>query len=165
MTLTPLKAIIFAVLFGLNPFVSLNLRAQTPDVRQYVLKARAAYKDKDYAALIENMKAALAIRPNAGPFIYNIAVGYVLSGNNGKHSIGWAVWRTWGSCIRFQETATLRQSKTPTNSKIVARSKITPGHREQHDRLHSSRKGIYSEGLAYDPAERIFYLAVSTRER
>src|SRR6185436_5708123 len=44
-----LKAIIFSILFSLNPPVSLNLRAQTPDLRQYVLKARAAYKDKDYA--------------------------------------------------------------------------------------------------------------------
>ena len=115
-----LKAIIFSILFSLNPFVSLSVRAQTPDVRQYVLKARAAYKDKDYAALIENMKAALAIRPNYGPYTYNVAVGYACwAATNRRPSIGWAAWRTWGSCIRFQETATLRQSKTLTNSEIL----------------------------------------------
>ena len=119
MTPKTLKAIIIFILFSspIRLFRSI-FGLQTPDVRQYVLKARAAYKDKDYSALIENMKEALAIRPNYGPYTYNVAVGYALSGNKGRLSIGWAVWRTWGSCIRFQETATLRQSKTRRNSKI-----------------------------------------------
>src|ERR1044072_3340 len=52
-----------------------------PDVRAYVQKARAAYKEKNYSMLIENMKSALELRPNYGPFTYNVAAGYALSGN------------------------------------------------------------------------------------
>lgn len=160
MTPKTLKAIIFSILFSLNPFVSLNLRAQTPDLRQYVLKARAAYKDKDYAALIENMKAALAIRPNYGPYTYNVAVGYALSGNK-REAFDWL-----GRLADMGLVYSISGDGDFASIKDTDEFKNLAGRFENNARPIGSstiaftvhEKAFIPEGLAYDPAEKIFYL-------
>ena len=160
MTPKKLKAIIFSILFSLNPFVSLHVRAQTPDVRQYVLKARAAYKDKNYPALIENMKAALAIRPNYGPYTYNVAVGYALSGNK-REAFEWLgrladmglVYSISGdgdfASIKDTDEFKNLVARFENNARPIGNSTIA---------FTVHEKGFIPEGLAYDPAEKTFYL-------
>src|SRR5947207_4967860 len=58
------------------------------DVREYVQKARAAYKEKNYPAMIDNLKKALELRPNYWLYTYNMAVGYTLNGNKSE-AINW----------------------------------------------------------------------------
>jgi hypothetical protein len=160
MTPTALKVIIFAILFSLNPFVSLHVRAQTPDVRQHVLKAQAAYKARDYAALIENMKAALAIRPNYGPYTYNVAVGYALSGRKleafdwlGRLADMGLVYSISGdgdfASIKDTDEFKNLLARFENNSRPVGNSTVA---------FTVHEKGFIPEGLAYDPAEKIFYL-------
>lgn len=160
MTPKTLKAIILSILFCLQPSVSSNVRAQTPDVRQYVQKARAAYKDKDYAALIENMKAALTIRPNYGPYTYNVAVGYALSGNK-QEAYDWLgrladmglVYSISedGDFASIKDTAEFKSlvARFQNNARPIGSSTIAFTVHEQ---------GFVPEGLAYDPAEKRFYL-------
>lgn len=160
MKLNTLKAIIFTVLFSLNPAISLNVRAQSPDLRQYVQKARAAYKDKDYAALIENMKAALALRPNHGPYIYNVAVGYALSGNK-QEALDWlGRLADLGLVYSISSDADFTSIKeTPEFKNLVARfeNNARPiGSSTIAFTVHE--KGFVPESLAYDPAEKLFYL-------
>jgi len=160
MTPRTLKTIVCSLLFSLNPFGSLHVRAQTPDVRQYVQKARAAYKDKDYAALIENMKAALTIRPNYGPYTYNVAVGYALSGNK-REAFDWlgrlADMGLVYSISADSDFASIKDTDEfknlvahfETNAKPIGNSTVA---------FTVHEKGFIPEGLAYDPAEKIFYL-------
>ena len=157
MTPNKLRAIIFSIVFSLNP---LQVGAQTPDVRQYVLKARAAYKDKDYAALIENMKAALAIRPNYGPYTYNVAVGYALSGNK-REAFDWLgrladmglVYSISGdgdfASIKDTDEFKNLMRRFENNARPIGNSTIA---------FTVHEKGFIPEGLAYDPEEKTFYL-------
>src|SRR5207247_10117755 len=50
----------------------------------YVKLAIEAYQAKDYPALIENLKAALALRPTHQSYMYYLAKGYALSGNKAE---------------------------------------------------------------------------------
>ncbi len=155
-----IKVIILIIVFGLNPWVSLNLRAQSPDLRQYVQKARAAYKEKDYAALIENMKAALALRPNHGPYIYNVAVGYALSGNK-QEAFNWLgrladmglVYSIAGDgdFASIKDTGEFKNLVTrfENNGRPIGSSTVA---------FTVHEKGFIPEGIAYDPAEKMFYL-------
>jgi hypothetical protein len=167
MTPKTLRAIILSILFSLNPIVPPHVRAQTPDVRQYVLKARAAYKDKDYAALIENMKAALAIRPNYGPYTYNVAVGYALSGNK-REAFDWLgrladmglVYSILGDgdfgSIKDTDEFKNLVTRFENNARPIGSSTIA---------FTVHEKGFIPEGLAYDPAEKIFYLGSVYRRK
>src|SRR6185312_7816165 len=78
-------------------FISGTSLAQTSqDVREYVQKARAGYREKNYAVLIENMKKALELRPNYGRYLYSIAAGYALSGDKDAPCSGSMALPTWG---------------------------------------------------------------------
>lgn len=160
MTTKTIRAGIFAVIFSLNPALSTNVPAQSPDLRQFVLKARAAYKDKDYAALIENMKAALELRPNHGPYIYNVAVGYALSGNK-QEAFDWlgrlADLGLVYSISKDGDFASLKETnefkslvaRFENNARPIGSSTIA---------FTVHEKGFVPESLAYDPAEKTFYM-------
>jgi hypothetical protein len=47
--------------------------SQPKDGRYYEAQARQAYQKKDYASFLENMKAAVALRPNHPRLMFNLA--------------------------------------------------------------------------------------------
>ncbi|HEX8650943.1 MAG TPA: hypothetical protein VF708_08870 [Pyrinomonadaceae bacterium] len=49
---------------------------QPKDARQYAQLAVKAYKEKDYAAFLENMRRAMDLRPTHQTYMYNLAVAY-----------------------------------------------------------------------------------------
>jgi tetratricopeptide (TPR) repeat protein len=149
------------LLVSLSHVWSYRSTAQNPqDVRQYVQKARAAYKEKSYLTFIENMKAALALRPNYGPYIYNIALGYALSGNktealsclNRVADMG-LVFPAAGdgdfASIKDADEFKAVVKKFEENSKPRGNSAVAFTFHE---------KGFVPEGIAYDPVEEVFYL-------
>src|ERR1700755_3636803 len=50
------------------------------DARYYETLAVKAYQSKDYAAFLENMKRAAALRPDHPRIVYNLSAAYALSG-------------------------------------------------------------------------------------
>lgn len=141
--------------------VTAHSPAQTPqDVREYVQKARSAYREKNYPALIDNMKKALELRPNYGRYMYSIAVGYALSGNKDE-AVQW-LNRIAGMGLVYDVGAdddfkSLRDSEAfksilarfTNNSKPIGHSVSA---------FTVAEKGFVPEGLAYDPVEKMFYL-------
>lgn len=149
------------VLFAFALLWSYQSPAQNPsDVRQYVQKARAAYKDKSYPVMIENLKLALALRPNYGPYVYNLAVAYALNGNKDE-AINWLNRVTAMGLVypaasdkdfeSIKDSAEFKRilKKFADNAKPV-------GHSTPAFTVHE--KGLVPEGIAYDPVERTFYL-------
>jgi hypothetical protein len=51
------------------------------DVRYYSQEAARAYKEKNYAAYLENMLRAVELRPANPTLLYNLAGAYALNGN------------------------------------------------------------------------------------
>ena len=149
------------VLFAFSLIWSYQSPAQSPsDVRQHVQKARAAYKEKNYPVMIENFKLALALRPNYGPYIYNVAVGYALGGNKDE-AIKWLNQLTEMGLVypaasdkdfeSIKDTGEFKEilKRFADNAKPV-------GHSTPAFTVHE--KGLIPEGIAYDPVERTFYL-------
>ncbi|HXD30946.1 MAG TPA: hypothetical protein VN643_07515 [Pyrinomonadaceae bacterium] len=143
-------------------FISGTSLAQTSqDVREYVQKARAGYREKNYAVLIENMKKALELRPNYGRYLYSIAAGYALSGDkdaalqwlNGIADMGLIFPAATDDDFKsLRETAEFKAvlEKFSNNTKPL-------GHGVAAFTL-ASEKGFVPEGLAYDPVDKTFYL-------
>jgi hypothetical protein len=149
------------VLLAFSLVWSYQLTAQNPsDVRQHVQKARAAYKEKNYPAMIESLKLALALRPNYGPYIYNMAVGYALNGNKDE-AINWLNRLTeMGLVYPAASDKDFESIKDTAEFKaILKRFEINAkpvGHSTPAFTVHE--KGLIPEGIAYDPVERTFYL-------
>src|SRR4051812_34512473 len=144
------------------------LSAQTgSDVRTYVQNANAAYKRHDYPALIDNMKQALRERPNYWRYIYNVAAGYALSGD-GATAVRWL--------DRLADMGLVVPAATDENFNSI---RDTDGFKAVVSRFEANRKpigtsetaftihekGLVPEGLAYDTAEKTFYVgSVYTRK-
>lgn len=135
--------------------------AQTSgDVRTYVQNASAAYKRKDYPTLIDNMKLALRERPNYWRYIYNIAMGYALSGDEAT-SVRWlgqlADMGLVVPAARDDDFNSIRNADGFTS--ILARFEANArpiGQSQTAFTIHE--KGLVPEGIAYDPVEKTFYL-------
>ena len=131
-----------------------------PDIRQYVQKARAAYREKNYSALIENMKLALALRPTYGPYTYNIAAGYALSGNKQEAFVWLNRLADMGLVYPVAGDEDFDSIKDTDEFKaIVRRFEINAkpvGQSRTAFTVHE--KGLVPEGIAYDPLEQAFYL-------
>jgi len=142
------------------PWVKHSQAQSGQDVSQYVQKARAAYQQKDYSTLIENLKLALALRPNHASYTYNIAVGYALSGNQ-TEAYNWLnrladmglVYNVSGDkdFASIKDTSEFKSlvQKFETNKKPVGNSTTA---------FTVHEKGFVPEGIAYDPVEKTFYL-------
>lgn len=135
--------------------------AQTSsDVRTYVQNASAAYKRKDYPTLIDNMKLALRERPNYWRYIYNIAMGYALSGDQAT-SVSWlGQLADMGLVVPVARDDDFNSIKnTDGFTSILARFEANArpiGQSQTAFTIHE--KGLVPEGIAYDPAENTFYL-------
>jgi len=136
------------------------IRRLAPDIKSYMQEARDAYKAKDYPALIEAMKNALAMRPNYGPFIYNIGAGYALSGNK-TDAIYWLNrLADMGLVYTIEKDADFAQIKDTDEFKAVIKrfeDNAKPiGNSTTAFTVHE--RGLVPEGIAYDPVEKTFYL-------
>jgi len=149
------------LLVALAPRLCPSAFAQpSPDIRQYVQKARIAYRKKNYSALIENMKLALALRPTYGPYTYNIAAGYALSGNKQEAFVWLNRLADMGLVYPVAGDEDFDSIKNTAEFKaIVRRFEINAkpvGHSQTAFTV--PEKGLVPEGIAYDPQGKTFYL-------
>jgi hypothetical protein len=149
------------LLVGIALPICLSAFAQpSPDLRQYVQKARLAYREKNYSALIENMKLALALRPTYGPYTYNIAAGYALSGNKQEAFVWLNRLADMGLVYPVATDEDFNSIENTDEFKaIVQRFELNAkpvGHSKPAFTVHE--KGLVPEGIAYDPQGKTFYL-------
>ena len=152
-----LLILLFIVLLGPWPGA---FAQNSQDVRQYVQKARAAYKEKNYAAVIENMKLALGLRPNYGPYSYSLAKGYALNGNKDE-AFNWLNrLANMGLIFPVAGDEDFASIKDTDEFKTIVRrfeNNAQPvGHSTTAFTVHE--KGLVPEGIAYDPVGKTFYL-------
>ncbi|HEV2097010.1 MAG TPA: hypothetical protein VGQ82_10960, partial [Chthoniobacterales bacterium] len=124
-------------------------------------EAKAAYERKDFATFVAKMKEALALRPTHQTHLYNLAVGYALTGHDADAlellpeaaSIGYTYpgmekdpdWQNLRGNSEFEAVS----QRLAANAAPVARSATA---------LTIHQKGIVSEGLAYDPETGTFFI-------
>ncbi|HKG22364.1 MAG TPA: hypothetical protein VKC34_10730 [Blastocatellia bacterium] len=140
---------------------------QLKDPRYYVRQARGAYQKKDYAVFVENMRAALDLRPTNQTYMYYLAAGYALLGDR-KEALAWlgkgAEMGLVYPADKEEDFASLRDSdefkailkKIESNRAPVNRSAVA---------FTIPEKGLVTEGLAYDPAKETFYVSSVYRRK
>jgi SMP-30/Gluconolactonase/LRE-like region len=140
---------------------------QATDVRTYVQNASAAYKRKDYAALIDNMKQALRERPNYWRYNYNIAVGYALSGDAAS-AVRWLnQLADMGLVMRATSDENFNSIKDADSFKAVVARFETNAKRigNSQNAFTVKEKGLVPEGLAYDSVEKTLYVGSIYKKR
>lgn len=134
---------------------------QLKDARHYIQQAVKAYKEKDYAGFLENMKMAVSLRPTHQTSIYNLAVAYALVGNQ-KEALTWlgrgAEMGLIYPAAEDEDFNSIKESaefkailkKIESNKLPIINSTLAFTVRE---------KGLIPESVAYDPTARTFYLS------
>jgi len=134
--------------------------------RAHLQQAAAAYRAKDYPAYLDNLKRALALRPDHPTIIYNLAGANALAGNKQEALSLLARLASMGVVYPAEKDEDFNSIKETEEFKAVLR-------RLEANRSHVGRsavaftlaeKGLITEGIAYDPADGVFYVS-SVRRR
>ncbi len=131
------------------------------DSRYYTQQAMQAYRLKDYAKYLENMKQAQSLRPDHPTIMYNLAGAYALNGKS-QDAIEWlgrvasmgliypAVEDEDFASIKGVEAFQLSLKNFDANKAPVTHSSLA---------FTLEELGLVTEGLAYDPASETFYVS------
>jgi DNA-binding beta-propeller fold protein YncE len=165
---TALAALVF--LYACLPAISTAALAQGDaphDGRYYESLAVKAYQSKDYAAFLENMKQAAALRPNHPRLMYNLSAAYALNGRKDE-ALQWlgrvARMGLVYAAEKDDDFASLKDSREFAD--VVAlfqKNRSQVGAAAHAFTVHE--KGLVPESVAYDPASKAFYLSSVYRRK
>lgn len=141
---------------------------KTPQARTSFERALKAYKQKDYAAFVENMEAALKLRPHHQVYMYDLAAGYALVAKKEQAlailSQAAAMGFVFPEIEKDADFASLRnESDFDAVLKKFAENRAPVIHSEQAFTVHA--KGLVPEGLAYDPNTKTFFVGSVYRRK
>lgn len=136
------------------------------DVRYYADEARKAYAEKNYAAYLENLRQALALRPGNPTLLYNLAGAYALTGNKPEALSNLARVAEMGLVYSAEADGDFDSVKETGEFKsVLARFAANRSHVGRSATAFTiPEKGLITEGIAYDSVEDAFYLS-SVRAR
>jgi hypothetical protein len=132
---------------------------------QHALAVRA-YEARDYAGFLQHARAAQALRPTHGGVTYALASALALTGDTAgalqalRHfaKLGYAA-----DVVADSDFATLRQRPTFLEVAALVGKNHHPVVRS-HVAFTLPQPDLLTEGIAYDPAQRVFYVG-SVRHR
>jgi len=129
--------------------------------RYYRQQAVAAYKAKDYALAVDNLKKALELIPDHPTLFYNIAAISALQGKKNEALASLSRVADMGLALRPEKDADFDSIKDAAEFKAIL--KRFEDNRAPIVRSSSAytihEKGLITEGLAYDPAEDTFFVS------
>ena len=131
------------------------------NARYYRQQAAAAYKAKDYALAIDNLKKALELIPDHPTLFYNIAAISALQGKKSDAIAGLSKVAEMGLALHPEKDADFESVKDSQEFKAVLRkfeSNKTPVINST-TAFTVHQKGLITEGLAYDPVDDTFYVS------
>lgn len=131
------------------------------DARNFAQRAIEAYRAKDYAAYLENMKQAQSLRPDHPTYMYNLAGAYALNGES-QDAIDWlgrvALMGLSYPASEDDDFASIKDVDAFQRVlKIFEANKTPVSHSSEAFSLEE--KGLITEGLAYDPKTETFYVS------
>jgi SMP-30/Gluconolactonase/LRE-like region len=144
--------------------------AQEDAVRQsraHAQRAEQAYKEKDFAAYLEHMKRAAALRPDHPTMLYNLASAQALAGDRAEAARLLARLAAMGlfypadedeDFVSLKETAEFRAAL-----RKFAANREPAG--EGATAFTLAEKGLVTEGVAYDPTDGTFYVSSVYRRK
>jgi hypothetical protein len=162
----PLRTALAAVVL-LSACLVLAQEGRQHDARHYETLAGKAYQAKDYAAFLENMKQAAALRPDHPRIVYNLSAAYALNGRK-EESLEWlgrlARMGLAYAAEKDDDFASLRESREFANVLALLKKNRAPvGDTAPAFTVHE--KGLVPESVAYDPATKSFYVSSVYRRK
>jgi hypothetical protein len=156
-----------AAVLCLSACLVLAQEGRQHDARYYEALAVKAYQAKDYAAFLENMKQAAALRPDHPRIVYNLSAAYALNGRK-EEAIDWltrlARMGLAYAAERDDDFASIKDSREFANVIALFRNNRSPvGVASQAFTVHE--KGLVPESVAYDPSTRSFYVSSVYRRK
>ncbi|HXU35024.1 MAG TPA: L-dopachrome tautomerase-related protein [Blastocatellia bacterium] len=135
--------------------------------RYYRQQAAAAYKAKDYALAIDNLKKALELIPDHPTLFYNIAAISALQGKKSDAIAGLTKVAAMGLALHPEKDGDFDSIKDSDEFKNVLRrfeSNNAPViNSATAFTIHE--KGLITEGLAYDPVSETFFVSSVHKRR
>ncbi len=134
---------------------------EVKDVRYYTQQAVKAYRAKDFAGYLQNMKQANNLRPNHPTIMYNLAGAYALNANQSE-ALGLlgkvAAMGLFYPAAEDEDFISIKDSaEFKTLLKSFEANKAPVNHSTVAFTLEE--KGLITEGVAYDPAMETFYVS------
>ncbi|HEX8355247.1 MAG TPA: hypothetical protein VF611_20245 [Pyrinomonadaceae bacterium] len=127
---------------------------------RYFGRGTAAFRQKDYAAYLENFRQAARLAPRHPEVVYNLARAHALAGNSADAA------RWLGKFIRMglgggpaddPAFAALKDSpEWPALMRELTKTSAPVGVSRPAFTL--AEKDLIPEGIAYDPADKVFYV-------
>jgi ketosteroid isomerase-like protein/sugar lactone lactonase YvrE len=134
--------------------------------RSYMQQAISAYKEKNYASYLDNLKKAHSLRPDHPTIIYNLSGANALAGNSEEALKLLSRVADMGLIYRAAEDSDFASIKDSEEFKRILKkfeSNKLPINNSS-TALTIQEKGLITEGIAYDPVEENFYVS-SVRKR
>lgn len=140
---------------------------QQHDARYYEQLAVKAYQAKDYAAFLENMKQAAALRPDHPRIVYNLSAAYALNGRK-EDAVDWlgrlARMGLAYAADKDDDFASIKDSREFAQVLALFQKNRTPvGNASHVFTVHE--KGLVPESVAYDPSTKSFYVSSVYRRK
>jgi hypothetical protein len=146
------------------PALQLDLHAQdgkTESVTDYQRQAVAAYKAKDYALALANIKKASALVPNYPRMIYNAAVLETLLGHKAEALKALNQLADMGLVFAVEKDEDFAVIRDLDEFKAVLKkfaANKTPVVRSE-PAFTIDERGLITESVAYDPLTKTFYVS------
>lgn len=135
--------------------------------RYYRQQAAAAYRSKDYALAIDNLKKALELIPDHPTLFYNIAAISALQGKKSDAIAGLTKVAAMGLALHPEKDDDFESIKDSEEFKTVLRkfesNRAPVINSTTAFTIHE--KGLITEGLAYDPVSETFFVSSVHKRR
>ncbi len=167
---------------------------KNPDARTFFARALKAHDEKNYAGFVENMEAALKLRPHHQVYMYDLAAGYALIGKKEQALTLLSQMAAMGFVFpeieKDRDFDSLRAPEGPASAgprlgeqDEAARTRGSASLRSEFDAVLKKfadnqkpvgysetaftvhEKGLVPEGLAYDPETKTFFLGSVYRRK
>lgn len=149
------------------PAARLAQDKQAKDARYYRQQAAAAFKAKDYASALENLKRADQLIPNHPTIVYNLAIANTALGNKTDAVKLLDRLAAMGLAYQIDRDANFATIKESDEFKAVVKklqANKAPVVRSQ-PAFTVDEKGLVVESVAYDPATETFYVSSVHRRK
>ncbi len=137
------------------------------DARRFEALAIEAYKAKNYAGFLENMRQAAALRPNHPRLMYNLSAAYALNDRPGEALEGLGRLARMGlvfAAERDEDFASLKNSREFADVLALFRKNGSPVGGAS-TAFTVREKGLVPESVAYDPLTKSFYVGSVYRRK
>ncbi len=133
----------------------------------YFGRGAAAFREKDYAAYLENFREAARINPRHPEVVYNLARAHALAGEKAEAAawLGKFIRMGLGHNLSEDEAFAALKDSTEWRALTSELEKTRAPVANSRAAFTLAERDLIAEGIAHDPVERVFYVGSIHRRK